>query len=127
MAGKFITLIPGVPSNESFMLKGGEGIIVYAKLDKDIIFTTVLCTTLDLKQGFNLVGSACLAEGYSAYQLLNDLGSENVSSIQRYVPDKGAFETAGFGPDGQPVGVDFPIIRGEGYFIFMKQDVPDFR
>lgn len=119
-AGEFITLIPDSASNPSFMLQGGEGLIVYARQDKEISFTSVLCSTLDLKSGFNLVGLACPAEGYTAYQLLNDLGSENVSSIQRYSTEKGAFETASFCQDGQLAGVDFPIVPGEGYFIYMK-------
>lgn len=119
-AGKFVTLIPGDPSNESFTLNGGEGIIVYAKQDKEITFTTVLCATLDLKQGFNLVGFACPKDNYTVFQLLSDLGSGNVSSIQRYSTEKGAFETAGFVPDGQLVGVDFTIVAGEGCFIYMK-------
>ena len=119
-AGKFVTLIPGNPSNESFTLNGGEGLIVYAKQDKEITFTSVLCATPDLKLCFNLVGFACPADGYSAYQLLNDLGSENVSSIQRYSTEKGAFETAGFRPDGQLAGLDFSIVAGEGYFIYRK-------
>ena len=118
--GKFITLIPGDPLNESFILNGGEGLIVYAKQDKETAFTSVLCSTHDLKPGFNLIGFACPPEGYTAFQLLSDLGSENVASIQRYSTKKGAFETAGFGPDGQVVGVDFPIVPGEGYFIYMK-------
>ena len=121
-AGKFVTLIPGDPSNESFTLNGGEGLIVYAKQDKEITFTSVLCSTLDLKPGFNLVGFACPANGYSAYQLLNNLGSENVSSIQRYSTEKGSFETAGFTQDGQVVGVDFSIVAGEGYFIFIRKN-----
>ena len=120
LAGKFITMIPGSSSNPGFTLQGGEGLIVYAKQDKEITFTSVLCSTHDLRQGFNLIGFACPANGYSAYQLLNNLGSGNVSSIQRYSTEKGGFETAGFGSDGQPVGVDFPIVRGEGYFVFMK-------
>ena len=124
--GKFITLIPGDPSNESFTLKGGEGLIVYAKQDKEITFTSVLCLTHDLKPGFNLAGFAYPEEGYSAYQLLTDIGSENVSSIQRYSSEKGTFETAGFGPEGQLVGMDFLIVSGEGYFVFMKQEVLGF-
>jgi YD repeat-containing protein len=119
-AGKFVTLIPGEQSAEGLMLMGGEGLIVYAKQDKEITFSSILCPNLDLKPGFNLVGIACPEDGYSAYQLLNDLASENVSSIQRYSSEKGAFETASFGPNGQPTGVDFTIVAGEGYFIYRK-------
>jgi hypothetical protein len=119
-AGQFVTLIPGDPSNPSFILQGGEGLIVYAKQDKAITFTTVRCSPLDLTPGFNLVGFACPEDGYSAHQLLNDLGSEKVASIQRYSTEKGGFETAGFDLDGELVGVDFPIVPGEGYFIYRK-------
>ena len=119
-ARKFTTLIPGSTSNPSFILKGREGLIVYARQDTEITFATALCSTLDLKPGFNLVGIACPADGYTAFQLLSDLGCENIASIQRYSTDKGAFETAGFGPDGQVVGVNFVIVPAEGYFIYMK-------
>ncbi len=64
-------------------------------------FPSVLCSTLDLKSGFNLVGFSCPANGYSAYKFLNDLESENVLSVQRSSADKGAFETAGFVQNGQ--------------------------
>ena len=119
-AGKFITLLIGNASNPSVILQGSEGLIVYAKQDKEITFTSVLCSELDLKPGFNIVGFACPCDSYTAYQLLNDLGSENVTSIQRYSTEKGTFETASFRQDGQIAGVDFPIVPGEGYFIYMK-------
>jgi hypothetical protein len=120
-AGTFVTLVPGDPSNESFLLKGGEGLIIYAKVEKSLDFSTLACTPPTLKAGFNLVGIACPPEGYTAFMFLDDLGIDNASSIQRYSDEKGAFETAGFGPDGRPVGVDFPIVPEEGYFLFMKQ------
>jgi len=125
-ADRFVTLIPGSSSNPGFTLTGGEGLIVYAKAEKQIGFTSVNCLTHDLKPGFNLVGFACPPDGYTAFQLLSELGNESVASIQRYSTEKGAFETGGFGPEGQLVGIDFPIVSGEGYFVYMKQEVLGF-
>jgi len=117
---RFVTLIPEDGSNPSFTLQGGEGLIVYAKKEKQVGFVSVYCSSLDLEPGFNLIGIACPTERYRAFDLLSNLGSAYVSSIQRYSTEKGAFETAGFGLDGQLVGVDFPIVAGEGYFIYRK-------
>jgi hypothetical protein len=119
----FLTLIPGDPSNPALVLEGGEGLIVYARQQKDIGFASVQCPSLNLRQGFNLIGFACSPDGYSAHQLLTDLGFDNVASIQRFDPQTGAFETASFNQDGELVGFDFEIVPGEGYFIFMTQEV----
>jgi hypothetical protein len=127
VTGVFVTMIPEDPSNESFILQGGEGLIVYALGDRQIEFTTVLDSSLDLHQGFNLVGISYPPFDFSAYQLLNALGYENVASVQRYSPQTGIFETAGFTDEGQIVGIDFPIVPGEGYLIFMRQEVFDVR
>ncbi len=117
--GRFVTFVPGA-SNPAFGLSGGEGLIVYAIKDRGINFTTMLCSDLDLKPGLNLVGIPCPAAGYTAYDLLTQLGSGNISSIQRYNTETGVFETAGFDDVGNPTGVDFEIVVGEGYFIYMK-------
>ena len=95
-------------------------------IDAYINFTSALCAAHGLKQGTNLVGFACPPDGYTAFQLLNSLGSENVVSIQRYSSERGAFESAGFNESSQTVGIDFPITPGVGYFVFMAQEVEDF-
>ena len=59
-------------------------------------------------------------DSLTSFDLLNDLGSNVVTSIQRFNTETGAFETATFGPNGQPVGVNFPMVPGEGYFVFAK-------
>ena len=38
------------------------------------------CSTIDLKLGFNLAGIPCTADGYTAFQILSDLGKENPES-----------------------------------------------
>ncbi len=124
-AGKYLTLLPGDPANPSVILQGGEGLIVYAYQDKQVSYTSLFCSSLDLNEGFNLIGIACPPQEYTAFQLLTGLGASNVVSIQRYSAEKGVFETAGFDQYSNPSGVDFGIKRGEGYFINMKQEVLD--
>lgn len=119
---RFVILIPEDGSNPSFTLQGGEGLIIYATGEKRVGFVSVDCSSLDLESGFNLIGIACPPNGYSAFQLLAELGSGNVSSIQRYSTEKGIFETAGFRQGGQVAGMNFPIVAGEGYFIFIRKN-----
>lgn len=119
-AGMYVTLIPGDPSNVEFTLQGAEGLIVHAKDQKNIGFASVQCPSLNLRQGSNLVAFGCPVENYSVFQVLTELGSTNASSIQRYNPGAGAFETVAFDLDNQLVGVDFPVVPGEGYFVYMK-------
>ena len=65
------------------------------------------------KPGGSEVASAVVEE-------IRALGSEAVSSIQRYDTATGLFNTAVFREDGQAAGIDFAIVPGEGYFVFMK-------
>ena len=68
-----------------------------------------------------MVECACRGESYTAFQLLNELGDAYVSSIQRFSVEKGSFDVAAFLPDGQLVGIDFSVVPGEGYFLYMRQ------
>ena len=123
----YVSLRPENPLNPEHILHGGEGLIVYGSQEKEINFTTVLCVDLDLKQGVNLIGVSCPPVGYTAAEFLLDVGIENISSIQRFNSESGFFETIGFDANGAVVGNDFPIVRGEGYFVYMKQGVLGFR
>ncbi len=118
----------GQPDGDTISLRRDQGLIVYAKASKSITYSLLLeCPTYDLRIGLNHIGFPCIAEGTTAFQLLENLGGEAaVSSIQRYNKTTGQFETAAY-ENGQIVGADFPIIPGEGYFVFMKQDKPGFR
>lgn len=125
IAKNFVTLVPGA-SNQGFNLQGGEALIVYSLKQKSIRFETASCVVHDLTQNANLIGIACPPAGYSAFRILDELGIERVTSIQRYSTKEGKFDTAGFDANGNTVGVNFPIIPAEGYIIFMKQAVSDF-
>ena len=126
-ADSFVTLLPDDPANPSFILQGGEGLIVYAAQDTTITLPTAACPSWKLKAGLNIVGSACIPADMTAFTLLVAIGDETVvSSVQRFNPDIGHFETAAY-HNGQPVGVDFPITDGEGYIIHMKRDVIGFQ
>lgn len=120
VTGTFITFTPDEIPAQDYTLSGGEALIVYAKADKTITFSHQACSTPVLQSGFNLIGITCSATDYSAFDFLNEYGSESVNSIQRYSIEKSFFETAGFEPDGNTVGVDFQILSGEGYFVNMK-------
>ena len=117
-----------VPAGDYVDIGYGDGIIVYSKGDKTVSFNPtelphnsyVECVAVDLNAGLNVVTFPCVPAGLTSFQLIADLGGEaTVSSIQRYNEGKGQFETTVY-HTGQPAGVDFPVVAGEGYLIYMK-------
>lgn len=108
-------------SDNDFAIVAGEGYIVRMKKDKVVVFPgSSTSPMLNLTTGLNLVGHPVTPDDLTAFKLLEELGHDVVTSIQRFNTATGAFETAGFTQNGQRVGVDFPIVAGEGYFIYMK-------
>ncbi len=82
--------------------------------------------TIDLIAGFNLI-SVPETSSYTAYTLLQAIGDETVvTSIQRFNLQTGAFETAGY-EGGQLIGIDFQVVSGEGYIIYMEQNISGFQ
>jgi hypothetical protein len=120
--------VSGVPEGEDYELVNGEGYIIYSKGAKTVdLDVSNQCSVTGLQTGVNLIGTPCFSGNITAYQLLQKIGDDSVvSSIQRYDPDTGKFETAGY-LNGQAVGVNFPIKTGVGYFIYMKKDVLGFK
>ncbi|RLB41580.1 MAG: hypothetical protein DRH12_07780 [Deltaproteobacteria bacterium] len=118
--GKFVVFKPGQTPPQDVILQGGDALVVYSRVEKTVTFHTILCAEPELVPGFNLVGFSCPPENYTAYDLLEDYGSDTVTSIRRFSPQKGAYEAAGFDENENIIGINFPIVRGEGYIVFVK-------
>ncbi|OGT33819.1 MAG: hypothetical protein A2W28_12745 [Gammaproteobacteria bacterium RBG_16_51_14] len=81
-----------------------------------------------LNSGYNLFAYPVEAPSdLKAFSLLQALGSPSeVNSIDCFVPETGTFERAQF-VNGIPEGINFLVMRGEGYVIHMNaQKVVDF-
>ncbi|MCB1763276.1 MAG: choice-of-anchor J domain-containing protein, partial [Gammaproteobacteria bacterium] len=126
-ASKFEHLIPYGVENPSVFLQGQEGLAVYANDDTSTTWTSIGCPAWNLKAGINLVGSLCTPQGTTAHLLLSELGGESrVSSIVHFNTLTGRFESAAY-IDSEKAGPDFPIENGQGYLIYMKEDLAGFR
>ena len=100
--------------------QGLRGLIIYAKKNASFEFTTKYCQPWDFVPGVNLTGFGCIPEGMTAFELLLAIDNETTrTNIQRFNPQTGQFETANH-QDVQPIGIDFPIMPGEGYLIYRK-------
>ena len=98
------------------------GMIVYAKTAHTADLTSRYCGTWQVQPGVNLTGTGCNnTAAMTAFDLLPALSPEPATtSIQRYNAVDGAFETAAIDADGSVSGVNFSIIPGEGYFVFLN-------
>jgi len=78
-----------------------------------------------LTPGTNVLALECVPEAYTSYDLLLHIegavvdNPPEVTSIQRFNPETGAFETTSF-MEGEPVGQEFPIQKGESCIIHMR-------
>jgi hypothetical protein len=120
----------GDPAGVDFTIKAGAAYLVYLTQDlNDLRFEgPVHGAALDLAAGLNLVSlpMANHAFEYRSYDMLQDLGDESqVYSIRRYDVTQGWQTTSWF--LGSPSGADYITSRGEGYMIYMKEDVVNWR
>ena len=110
----------GVITGDEFEIATGAGCYVQMNQAKTVILTGLsIPSTLQFVEGANLMSLQSVTSGYTSYDLLLHLGTpEEVSSIQRFNPESGAFETTAY-YNGQPVGVEFPVNPGEAYIVNM--------
>ena len=113
----------GAVNGVNFSIIAGEGLELSLSEDTEISISQNICPLIDLKPGFNLVSTPCDAGNVTAFSFLRAIGDETVIlNIQRFNPDTGEFETAGYFNDGI-VGVDFPLRAGDGCFVTMLKEV----
>lgn len=114
--------VDGVPAGVDFPIRRGEGYAVYLQQDHIAGFSGASdCPALDLARGLNLIGVPCRPAGYSAFALLQDLGSTlEVDRVARFDAASGAYQEARYGAGGAPEGDDFAIAHGEGYLVVMR-------
>ncbi len=124
---EIMTYNGGTPQGEDFVFVPGAGYtFTMAQSANKILTGNATTDSIDLAVGANLVGFVSPSSGYTAYQLLQDIGTSAViSSIQHFNRTTGLFETVAH-HGGIPVGANFTIIRGEGYLITMRQEVTGF-
>jgi hypothetical protein len=114
--------VDGAAAGVDFPIARGEGYVVHMRAASIASFAGGTdCPPLTLAAGLNLIGVPCRPPGYTAFALLQDLGSAaEVDRVARFDPDAGTYATARYGTGGVPEGDDFPIASGEGYEVVMR-------
>lgn len=105
---------------DDFPLSSGEGVLAFIDSPKSIPFLDAVdCPAIDFFAGANMIGIRCIPSGYSAFQMLSDIGDENsIVAIQRLNRETSRYETAIY-ENGIPTGIDFSIQSGEAYIVHM--------
>ncbi|WP_086930688.1 thrombospondin type 3 repeat-containing protein [Agarilytica rhodophyticola] len=114
--------ISGVASGVDFPIKHNEAYRVQMIQARTLeLEGDPVCNVINLNTGINLVGISCIPAGTSAFDVLSALGGADiVANIQRINTGTGLYEEASYLND-VPDGVDFPIVRGQGYQIEMNE------
>jgi hypothetical protein len=112
-----------------FPIQAGEGYVVRmaqaATLD---LAGPSVCPSPAVSAGPNLIGHPAPAADLSCFDLLDAYGEVAISTIQRFSPATGAFESCAFFDSGdgngpQPAGQDFPIRAGDGLIVHAKTEI----
>lgn len=83
-----------------------------------------------LLPGTNYIGILTVPYGYTAYNLLQSIGFDNVQSVRRFNNQTNQWETAAIretSASKEAVGINFIIQQGDGLIITMKNRVDDWK
>ena len=122
-AGGFYGTNPLLPPPD-----GSLSLIIHAKDETSIHFTSMFCSTWHLQPGVNLAGTACPSPVLTAHEVLRmiaDLGAP--AAIQVFDRKTGRFSTAVYGEDGTIFGQDFPILPAQAYLLHLRDEVVEFQ
>jgi beta propeller repeat protein len=114
----------GGPSGTNFPLTEGMGLYVYSAGDLTLDFGELTgCQPIDLQTGFNLVGYACVPDGYLASMVMRSVGLDKAVSISGFDKETGSWRTLGV-YNGNLAGADFVLKPGRGFILNMSTNLP---
>lgn len=104
-----------------------EGGFLWVKFDDTQILDLGqnACSGVALAAGVNAFSYTCFPDGYSAYDLIRELGVGAVNAVRALDSDTGQWTVASVA-DGRPVGEDFDIPTISVMMLDMAQTVPSF-
>jgi len=118
------------PSSD-FGLTAGMGVVVYSESAGAIeVAAAGESAEYVLVAGTNYIGMLAVPYGYSAYDIMNSVGLENVQSIRRFDNKVGAWQTVATrtGPGGfEIIGMNYVIRPGDGLIVTMKKRVDNWK
>jgi beta propeller repeat protein len=98
----------GAPSGANFNLVAGTFLLVSFNSTRVLDLGINNSSSLNLAAGVNVFGYTAFPDGYSAWQLLRQLGPGAASSVRMLDAQSGLWRNAGYS-NGSLIGEDFPI------------------
>ncbi|RYE01040.1 MAG: matrixin family metalloprotease, partial [Sphingobacteriales bacterium] len=115
------SFVNGEPQGINFPIRRGEGYLVHAKQEQYVTFKGIAdCPKVSLVTGLNLFAVPCPSNGYSSFELLEDLGSKDEVVTLKHLNAGRAdeFKETHYAGD-EPSGEQFYIANGEAYYAQM--------
>jgi len=116
----------GAPVGPNFTLDAGD--FLWVRFNDTLILDMGqrTCGTLNLAKGTSAFSYSCFPDGYSAYQMIRDIGMPNINAIRSLASDTGRWQTAAV-MDGRIVGEDFKIPTVAVLMVEMNTEVGPWR